>query len=76
MLEQFLSKLCLNSLSANFPQFSDTFQLRVLRGVKDANPRDPAIIWPNWGRGNPGLIDALEDYTAPPDPLCLNYDEY
>ena len=51
-------------------------QLRVLRGVKDANPRDPAIIWPNWGRGNPGLLEALEDYTAPPDPLCLNYDEY
>ena len=50
--------------------------MRVLRGVKDANPRDPAIIWPNWGRGNPGLLEALEDYTAPPDPLCLNYDEY
>merc|ERR1719454_811283 len=51
-------------------------KLRVLRGAKDSNPRKPRLHWPALARRNPGVTEFLEDYTVPPDPLYLNYDEY
>merc|ERR1711935_1123786 len=51
-------------------------RLRVLRGIKDANPRAPAIYWPSFRRTNPALVKYIDEYEPPATPLSLNYDEY